>query len=109
MAGKKLATSPAVALDATIHERVRLAILTALGSHGTLTFNELKELTDTSDGNLSTHTARLESAGYIAIKRSGIGRRRQSNYRITDIGRESLLLYLDALERLADEVRGDGA
>jgi DNA-binding MarR family transcriptional regulator len=104
MAGKtKL--SPAVELDPVIHERVRLAILSALGSHGSLSFNELKALTDTTDGNLSTHSQRLESAGYIRAAKGLLGRRR-TTYEITGLGRAALLAYLDQLEKLMGEVRG---
>ena len=53
--------SPALALDPLIHERLRLAILSALGTHGRLTFNEIKSLTEATDGNLSTHTQKLEA------------------------------------------------
>lgn len=98
--------SPALALDPLIHERVRLAILSALGTHGRLTFNELKALTEATDGNLSTHSQKLESAGYIRTLKGMFGSRSKTSYEITDQGRSALTTYLDALEKLMGEVRG---
>lgn len=99
--------SPALALDPMIHERLRLAILAALGSHGHLTFNELKSLTDATDGNLSTHTQKLETAGYIQAAKGVFGGRSKTTYEITQNGRNALGSYLNALEKLMGEVRGN--
>jgi DNA-binding MarR family transcriptional regulator len=98
--------SPAVELDPVIHERVRLAILSALGSHGRLGFNELKALTGATDGNLSTHSQRLEAAGYVRAAKGPLGRRTKTTYEITTGGRAALMAYLDQLEKLMGEVRG---
>ncbi|MBK8206725.1 MAG: transcriptional regulator [Planctomycetes bacterium] len=105
MAGKTR-LSPAIELDGVVHERVRLAILSALGSHGRLSFNELKALTDTTDGNLSTHCGKLESAGFIRAAKGLFGRRTRTSYEITTAGREALLSYLEQLEKIMGEVRG---
>ncbi|MBE7491852.1 MAG: transcriptional regulator [Planctomycetes bacterium] len=99
--------SPALALDPLIHERLRLAILAALGSHGRLTFNELKGLTEATDGNLSTHTQKLETAGYIQAAKGMFGGRSKTTYEITPGGRAALAAYLDALEKLLGKVRGN--
>ncbi len=99
--------SPALALDPLIHERLRLAILAALGSHGRLTFNELKALTGTTDGNLSTHTQKLETAGYVQALKGMIGGRSNTTYAITTPGKDALARYLDALERLMGQMRGN--
>lgn len=101
-----MASSPALQLDPTIHERVRLAILTALGAQERLSFNELKELTGATDGNLSTHLQKLENEGYVTATRGMLGRRRKTDYAVTARGREALTAYLDALERLLGELRG---
>jgi DNA-binding MarR family transcriptional regulator len=105
MAGKTRSISPAIELDVLIHERVRLAILTALGAHGQLSFNELKGLTGATDGNLSTHTARLEGAGYIRAIKSLLGRRARTSYCITEAGQKALQGYLDQLARIMNQVR----
>ncbi len=105
MAGRTR-VSPAIELDQVIHERVRLAILSELGSHGRLGFNELKALTGTTDGNLSTHSQRLEAAGYIRAAKGLLGRRTKTTYEITSAGRGALMAYLNQLEKLMGEVRG---
>jgi DNA-binding MarR family transcriptional regulator len=108
MAGKTKANpaQAALELDPIIHERVRLAMLSALGTHGRLSFNELKALTETTDGNLSTHSQKLEAAGYIRSLKGMFGRRPKTSYEITTGGRQALMDYLDSLDRLMGEVRG---
>ena len=74
------ATAP-LALDKVIHERVRLAIVSALAVHEMLTFNELKALLETTDGNLSVHARKLEEAGYVACRKFFEGRTRVPRHR----------------------------
>jgi len=97
-------TNP-VALDPIIHVRVRLGIVSALAVEESLTFNELKERLDTSDGNLSVHARRLEEAGYVEIRKSFEGRIPRTDYRLTESGREALRRYLDHMEALIERVR----
>src|SRR5215831_20703886 len=80
----------AVALDRLIHERMRLGIVSALAVNPALSFNELKQLLKTTDGNLSVHARRLEEARYIACVKSFQGRIPRTEYRLTDIGRKAL-------------------
>jgi DNA-binding HxlR family transcriptional regulator len=87
-------------LDRVIHERMRLGIVSALAVNDTLTFNELKRLMRTTDGNLSVHARRLEEAGYLACSKSFDGRVPRTEYRITDSGRRALERYLDHMEAL---------
>ncbi len=94
-----------VALDPVIHVRVRLGIVSALAVEKSLTFNELKERLDTSDGNLSVHARRLEEAGYIEIRKSFEGRMPRTDYRLTAAGRKALERYLDHMEALIERVR----
>ena len=77
-----------------------------LGTHGRLSFNELKALTDATDGNLSTHSQKLEAAGYVRTSKGMLGRRTKTSYEITPVGRQALMSYLDALDGLMGEVRG---
>ena len=70
-------------LDKLIHERLRLGILSALSVNPSLTFNELKKLLDTTDGNLSVHARKLEEAGYVAVAKSFQGRLPRTEYRLT--------------------------
>jgi DNA-binding HxlR family transcriptional regulator len=97
--------SSPVALDRIIHERVRLAIVSALAGNDSLSFNELKELLGTTDGNLSVHARRLEEAGYIACAKTFAGRVPRTDYRITAAGRRALHAYLDHMEALIKRVR----
>ena len=88
------------ALDRLIHERVRLAIVSALAVRESLTFNELKSLLKTSDGNLSVHARKLEDAEYISCDKSFAGRVPKTEYRLTALGRRALERYLDHMEAL---------
>ena len=97
--GSVHATVPAD-LDRIIHERMRLGIVSALAVNDTLTFNELKRLMRTTDGNLSVHARRLEEAGYISCSKSFDGRVPRTEYRITESGRKALERYLDHMEAL---------
>ena len=92
-------------LDRLIHERVRLAIVSALAVRETLTFNELKALLKTTDGNLSVHARKLEEAGYIACDKSFEGRVPKTEYRLTAIGRRAFERYLDHMEALIRATR----
>lgn len=96
----------AMALDRIIHERVRLALVSALAVHESLTFNELKALLETSDGNVSVHARKLEDAGYIACKKGFDGRIPRTEYRLTAAGRKALERYLAHMEALIKRVGG---
>jgi DNA-binding transcriptional ArsR family regulator len=90
-------------LDQVIHERMRLAIVSALAATQSLSFNELKAMLGTSDGNLSVHARKLEDAGYIACAKSFAGRMPRTVYRLTTAGRRAFERYVNHLEAL---VRG---
>ena len=92
-------------LDRLIHERLRLGILSALSVNESLTFNELKKLLDTSDGNLSVHARKLEEAGYIGCTKSFEGRMPRTDYRLTASGKRALERYLDHMEALIQAMR----
>jgi len=94
-------------LDRIIHERVRLAIISALAVNDVLSFNELKALLETTDGNLSVHARKLEDAGYIECTKSFEGRLPRTEYRITDLGRKTLEEYLAHMEALIRHVKGE--
>jgi DNA-binding HxlR family transcriptional regulator len=94
-----------VQLDRVIHERVRLAIVSALAGADVLSFNELKELLDITDGNLSVHARRLEEAGFVACEKSFVERVPRTEYRLTPAGRRALDEYLSHMESLIRRVR----
>lgn len=87
-------------LDRLIHERTRLAIVSALAVNESLTFNELKQLIRATDGNLSVHARKLEDAGYLGCTKSFDGRMPKTEYRLTAAGRRALEKYLDHMEAL---------
>ena len=102
----KTKTQPAPAeLDRLIHERVRLAIVSALAVRESLTFNDLKTLLKTTDGNLSVHARKLEDAEYIVCSKSFEGRVPKTEYRLTALGRRALERYLDHMEALIRATR----
>ena len=92
-------------LDRLIHERLRLGILSALSVNESLTFNELKKLLDSTDGNLSVHSRKLEEAGYITASKSFEGRMPKTEYKLTSSGRKALDRYLDHMESLIQAMR----
>jgi len=99
------ASRSSLELDRLIHERVRLAIVSALAVNESLTFNELKHLLGASDGNLSVHARKLEEAGYVECIKSFAGRLPRTEYRLTDVGREALERYLSHMEGLIRSTR----
>ena len=95
----------ALALDRLIHERMRLGIVSALAVNDTLTFNDLKRLMQTTDGNLSVHARKLEDAGYVTCTKTFEGRMPKTEYRLTATGRRALERYLDHMEALIRATR----
>ena len=100
---KQEAVSPD--LDRLIHERIRLGIVSALAVNRSLTFNELKALLKTTDGNLSVHARRLEEADYIVCSKSFDGRLPKTEYRLAAAGRKALERYLNHMEALIRATR----
>lgn len=92
-------------LDRLIHERQRLAIVSALAVNESLSFNELKALIQATDGNLSVHARKLEEAGYIACRKSFEGRMPRTDYSLTASGRRALERYLDHMEAIIKATR----
>ena len=86
--------------DKIIHERMRLGIVSALASTESLTFNELKDALNTTDGNISVHARKLEDAGYIVCHKGYEGRIPRTDYRLTTAGRRAFQKYLNHMEAL---------
>jgi DNA-binding MarR family transcriptional regulator len=95
----------ATELDRLIHERLRLGIVSALAGNASLTFNELKKILQTTDGNLSVHARKLEDANYIACEKSFDGRTPKTAFQLTDAGRRALERYLDHMESIIRAAR----
>lgn len=93
--------------DPLVHERMRLGIVSALATNESLSFNDLKRLLKTTDGNLSVHARKLEEAGYVLCNKGFEGRIPRSDYRITARGRKALDRYLEQMEELIRRTRED--
>ena len=91
--------------DRLIHEKTRLAIVSALAANPTLTFNEMKAILKTTDGNVSVHTRKLEEAGYLTTKKSFEGRMPKTEYALTAAGKRALEKYLGHMEALIKSMR----
>jgi len=98
-------SAPHQKFERLIHERSRLGIISALAVNESLTFNDLKNLVKTTDGNLSVHARKLEDAGYIACTKSFDGRTPKTEYKLTQLGRSALEQYLNHMEALIQTMR----
>ena len=92
----------APALDPVIHERVRLGIVSALAGGDAMTFRDLRERLQLTDGNLSVHARKLEGAGYVACRKTFEDRKPRTTYRLTAAGRRALDRYLDHLQAVIE-------
>lgn len=99
-APRAVKNEPATGLDRLIHERTRLALVSALAANTLLTFNDLKSLLEISDGNLSAHARKLEDAGYVDCTKGFDGRVPRTEYRLTALGRTALQKYIAHMEAL---------
>ncbi|MDT5059579.1 MAG: hypothetical protein QOH63_38 [Acidobacteriota bacterium] len=98
-------SAPHQKFERLIHERSRLGIVSALAVNQSLTFNDLKKLVRTTDGNLSVHARKLEDAGYLACTKSFDGRTPKTEYSLTRAGRRALEQYLNHMEALIRTMR----
>ena len=94
--------------DRLIHEKTRLAIISALAVNPTLTFNEMKAILKTTDGNVSVHARKLEEAGYLACKKSFEGRIPKTEYSLTPSGKRAFEKYIGHMEALVKAAKGAG-
>ncbi len=94
-------------LDRLIHERIRLGIVSALATNDSLSFNDLKRILKTTDGNLSVHARKLEDAQYISCSKYFEGRVPRTQYRLSAAGRRALSQYLDQMEEWIRLTRED--
>ncbi|HYN20640.1 MAG TPA: transcriptional regulator [Thermoanaerobaculia bacterium] len=95
----------ALDLDRLIHERMRLGIVSALAVNDHLSFNDLKKLLQTTDGNLSVHARKLEEGGYLTCEKYFEGRMPKTDFRLTGPGRQALQRYLDHMEAIIQATR----
>ena len=96
----------AAGLDRLVHDRTRLAIVTALSVNASLSFTELKGITQTTDGNLSVHARKLEEAGYVSCTKGFEGRLPKTEFSLTDAGRRAFKTSLDPRAAIRQPARG---
>ena len=101
MAGSRVAES----LDRLIHERIRLGIVSALAADDGMSFADLKQVLQTTDGNLSVHARKLEEAGYVKVTKGFEDRRPKTLYRLTAKGRRAFEEYVNQMETIISEAR----
>jgi DNA-binding MarR family transcriptional regulator len=105
MAKSRRSVPPAPSdLDQLIHERLRLGIVCTLAVHDSLTFTELRDVLQTTDGNLSVQARRLEEAGYVTCVKRFEGRKPKTTYKLTTRGRAALDDYLEVLSEMLPDL-----
>jgi DNA-binding HxlR family transcriptional regulator len=90
-------------LNKAFDNKVRLGVMAALMVNSNLSFNNLKELLELTDGNLASHLKALEKSGYISVNKSFIGRKPNTKYKITSAGKEAFNIHLKALESIINK------
>src|SRR5437870_13787600 len=92
-------------LDSVLHERGRLGIASVLAAVDSLTFTELRDSLEMTDGNLSVHLQKLEDKGYVTIDKKFVGRRPQTTCRLTKAGKQAFTRYLNHLQAIVEQGR----
>lgn len=87
-------------LNKVFDSRIRLGIMSALMVNDRMNFNELKELTGVTDGNLASHLKTLEDHDYISVHKGFIGRKTNTSYSVTKVGSKAFREHLDGLEKM---------
>jgi DNA-binding HxlR family transcriptional regulator len=92
--------NPIEALNKIFDSRIRLGVMSILIVNEHISFNELKQLLELTDGNLASHLSTLEQAQYISVQKAFIGKKTNTTYSITDLGKQAFKAHLDALEKM---------
>ena len=95
----------ATSLDRLLHDRMRLGIVSALAATGAMSFTDLKDTLNATDGNLSVHARKLEEAGYVSCEKTFAGRTPRTDYKLTTSGRRALEKYLDHMDAIIRAAR----
>ena len=95
----------ATALDRLLHDRMRLGIVSALAAGGEMSFTDLKDALNATDGNLSVHARKLEEAGYVTCEKTFAGRTPRTDYKLTGAGKRALEKYLDHMSAIISAAR----
>ncbi len=87
-------------LNKAFDSRIRLGLMSVLIANDEVDFNKMKELLDVTDGNLASHVSALEKVEYITVFKQFVGKKTQTTYKITELGRKAFAEHLDALEAI---------
>lgn len=96
--------NPIQHLNKIFDSRIRLGIMSALAVNDVVNFNDLKDLIEVTDGNLASHLKTLEDNAYVKVEKGFIGRKTNTNYKITKAGEKAFRNHLDALEKMIKSV-----
>jgi len=96
---------PFLELDRVIHEKGRLAIMSMLAASPELSFTEIRDTLEMTDGNVTAHLRTLHESGYVTFTKSMEARRGVTTYALTATGRKAFATYLDLLEQIVDQTR----
>ena len=96
---------PFLQLDRVIHEKGRLAIMSMLAATPELSFTELRDTLDMTDGNINTHIRTLQEAGYIVVSKSYEKNRPFTTCSLTAAGKKAFAGYIDLLEQILQQTR----
>jgi DNA-binding HxlR family transcriptional regulator len=96
--------NPIEALNKIFDSRIRLGVMSVLVVNESISFNELKQLLELTDGNLASHLSTLEQAQYIRVQKAFIGKKTNTTYSITDLGKQAFKVHLDALEKMIKRI-----
>jgi DNA-binding MarR family transcriptional regulator len=94
-------------LNKVFDNRIRLGIISALVVNEMISYNELKELLQVTDGNLASHLKGLEESGYVKVQKGFIGRKTNTTYSATKAGEKAFKMHLDALEQMIKGTQGN--
>ncbi len=96
---------PFLQLDRVIHEKGRLAIMSMLAALPELSFTDLRDALEMTDGNLTTHVRTLQQAGYVSVAKSYQNNRRLTTLSLTAAGRRAFAEYVSLLERIVRQAK----
>ena len=97
---------PFLQLDRVIHEKGRLAIMSLLAASPQLSFTEMRDTLNMTDGNLTAHMRTLQEAGYVSVRKEFQGGRPLTTYSLTAPGRKAFATYINLLEQIVQQTKG---
>jgi len=97
--------NPIENLNKTFDSRIRMGVMSILVVNEEVSFNDLKQMLDVTDGNLASHMVNLEENGYIKVHKGFIGRKTNTTYSITRAGEKAFKDHIEALENIIKSMK----